>query len=132
MAEARDVYGTVFKNGSASFLARLRGADGAAVKPSDIARIQYSVVLLDDREPDASTPVTGHTGVAVEVGDVLFAELKTDAAWSRDSLGYNFKHALDVAAHPAFPIAGRSCRVVYSLVPPAGPAILVRFRVHVI
>jgi hypothetical protein len=132
MAEARDVYGTVFKNGSATLLARVLGAGGAPLRRADVASIAYSVCLLDDQDPDVETPVGGHTAVGLAVGDVLYDELRTDAVWTKDAVGYNFKHALDVSRHVAFPVAGRSCRIAYRLIPPCGPVVLVRFRVHVI
>jgi hypothetical protein len=132
MAEARDIYGTVFKNGSATLLARVLGAGGTPVQRADVASVAYSVCLLDDQDPDFESPVSGHTAVGVRVSDVLYDDLQTDAIWTQDALGYNFKLALDIAAHPAFPIAGRSCRIAVKLVPASGPTILFRFRVHVI
>ena len=82
--------------------------------------------------PDGQTPVTGHSGVSLPVSAVIFNTLQTDALWTRDAIGYNFKHVLEVAAHPAFAVAGRSYRIVYELTPAAGQVILVRFRVHAI
>ena len=62
-----------------------------------------------------------------EKGLLMFGEI-----WTKDALGYNFKFALDIAEHPAFPVAGRSCRIIVKMVPASGPVIVVRFRVHVI
>jgi hypothetical protein len=132
MADAQDIHGTVFKNGSAILLARVVGAAGAVVTQGDIASLKYSIYLLDDDDPDCQTPVPGHTDVALSVSAVLFNILQTDALWTQDTGGYNFKHALDVAAHPAFAVAGRHYRIVYELAPAAGQVILVRFRVHVV
>jgi len=132
MAEAQDVHGTVFKNGSATLLARVVGATGVVINRADLAAVKYSIFLLDDRDPDGQTPVDGHTGVALTVAGVLFDTLQRDALWTRDTDGYNFKHVLDVSAHQAFTIAGRAYRVVYELTPTSGQPILVRFRVHVI
>jgi hypothetical protein len=132
MAEAQDIYGTAFKNGSATFLARLVGNHGGYLVPADVTAAAYSVHLLDDRNADGRTPVAGHSAVSLTVGQVLFDALQTDAVWSADSIGYNFKHALDVAAHPAFAVAGRRYLVEYVLTPASGPMILLRFRVNVI
>jgi hypothetical protein len=130
MADAQDIHGTVFKNGSATLLARVVGAAGAAVTQSDIAAVKYGIYLLDEDDPDGQTPVTGHSGVSLPVSAVIFNTLQTDALWTRDATGYNFKHVLEVGAHPAFAVAGRSYRIVYELTPAAGQVILVRFRVH--
>jgi len=132
MADAQDTHGTVFKNGSATLLARVVGAAGAAVTQTDIASAKYSIYLLDDDDPDSQTPVAGHSGVSLTVSAVIFDTLQTDALWTKDTIGYNFMHVLEVAAHAAFAVAGRTYRIVYELTPAAGQVILVRFRVNAI
>jgi hypothetical protein len=132
MAEAQDIFGTAFKNGSATCLARVVGNNGAVLTPAGITAAKYSVYLLDDRDPDERTPVEGHSAVSLTVDDVLYGALQTDALWTADSTGYNFKHALAVAEHPAFAVAGRRYLVEYTLTPVDGPVILLRFRVNVI
>ena len=132
MPDAQDIHGTVFKNGSATLLARVVGADGAAVTRAQVASICYTVCLLDEQDPDQQLPQAGHAGMALQASDVLYDVLQTGPLWTRDTVGYNFKHVLDVSSHQAFPTAGRSYRIVYELSPTAGQAILVRFRVHAI
>ncbi|MBN2581415.1 MAG: hypothetical protein JXB10_20710 [Pirellulales bacterium] len=132
MAEAQDIFGAAFKNGSATFLARLVGNDGAYLTPAEVAAAEYSAFLLNDRDPDERIAVLGHSAVGLTVGDVLYDTLQTDALWTVDSVGYNFKHALEVAVYPAFAVAGRRYLVEYALTPVSGPVILVRFRVNVI
>jgi hypothetical protein len=132
MPDAQDIHGTVFKNGSATLLARVVGAGGAAITQSDLVSLAYSVYLLDEDDPDSQTTVAGHTAVSLPVSAVVFNTLQTDALWTKDAIGYNFKHVLEVVAHPAFAVAGRTYRIVYELTPAAGQVILVRFRVHAI
>ena len=132
MADAQDIHGTVFKNGSATLLARVVGADGSPVTQSDVASAKYTVTLLDESDPDAATPVTGHTDVAVAVASLIYDTLQNDDLWDVDDTGYNLKHVLDVSANQAFATAGRSYRITFELVPTSGQVILVRFRVHVI
>ena len=132
MADAADIYGTALKNGSATLLARVVGGDGTAILPADVASAKYSVYLLDDQDPDSRTAVTGHTSVSLTVADVIFNSLQTDALWTIDGTGYNFRHVMDVSTNPAFAIAGRRFLVEYELTPASGQVILVRFRVNVI
>ncbi len=132
MPDAQDIHGTVFKNGSATLLARVVGADGAAITRAEVASICYTVYLLDDQDPDQQTSLAGHAGIALQASDVLYDALQTGPIWTRDAVGYNFKHVLEVSSHKAFPTAGRSYRIVYALTPTAGQVILVRFRVHAI
>ena len=130
--EAIDVYTTLFKNGTGTFMARVIGAAGTPVSPDAIASATYSVYLLNDHEPDTREVVVGHNSVALQVADILFGSLRTGPIWTRDPTGYNFQHTLDVSTHPAFPTAGRRYLVEYQFVPVAGQPVLARFRVNVI
>jgi hypothetical protein len=132
MAEAGDIYGTAFKNGSVTLLARIVGQNGVNILPSDIDVIRYTAYLLDDQDADSRTAVTGHAAVSLTAADVIFSTLHTDPTWTVDAIGYNFRHVLDVSAHPAFAIAGRRYLVEYQLTPTEGQVILVRFRINVI
>jgi len=132
MANASDIHGVVFKNGSATLLARVVGSDGNPINQGHIASAAYTVYLLDESDPDAGTPVAGHTDVAVAVASLIYDSLQNDDLWDVDELGYNFKHVLDVSSNQAFAAAGRSYRVVFQLTPTSGQVILVRFRVHAI
>lgn len=132
MADACDIYGVVFKDGSATLLARVVGAAGTPITPADVAAATYTVFLLEEADPDAASPVEGHENVAIAPGELLLESLRVDALWDVDATGYNFKHVLDVSAKAAFPTAGRSYRILFRLTPTAGQVILVRFRVHAI
>ena len=132
MAEAIDIHGTAFKNGSVTLLARVVGAGGENVLPADINTVKYSVYLLDDQNADSRTAVAGHANATLTVADVIFSTLQTDPMWTVDTTGYNFRHGLDVSAHPAFAVAGRRYLVEYQLTPTVGQMILVRFRINVI
>ena len=132
MAEAIDIHGTAFKNGSVTLMARVVGAAGANVVQADINTITYSVYLLDDQNPDDRTAVDEHTNVSLTVSEVIFNTLQTDALWTVDATGYNFCHTLDVSTYPAFAVAGRRYLIEYELTPAVGQIILVRFRINVI
>ena len=130
MADAVEITGTVFKDGSATLMARVIGADAAAVLQADIDSISYTIYLLDQADPDTATPVDGHEDVACAVADTIHDTLQDDDRWTLDAIGYNFRHVLAVAAHAAFATAGRNYRIVFTLTPAAGEVVLVRFRVH--
>lgn len=132
MSEASAIHGTVFKNGSATLLARIVDADETPITQAGIASAKYTVYLLDEMDPDAATAVTGHTDVELSVAATIFNTLQTDAIWDVDETGYNFKYTLDVSSDQAFATAGRIYRVVYELTPASGQVILVRFRLHAI
>ena len=127
-----EIYGNAFKNGSATLMARIVGADGENITQADIATVRYSVYLLDDQDPDGRTAITGHSQITLPVYQVVYNSLQTDATWTVDAIGYNFRHVLDVAAHAAFAIAGRRYLIEYALTPLSGQVILIRFRINVI
>jgi hypothetical protein len=132
--QAADTYGTAFKNGTVTLLARVLGCNGLPVVRADVGAVAYSVYLLDDQDADARAAIAGHEQAALAPGDVVCDALRTDAPWdtAADTLGYNFRHTLDVSLHPAFPIAGRRYLVEYRLASPAGQTVLIRFRINVI
>lgn len=132
MADAMDIHGTAFKNGSITLLARIVDGNGEHVVQSDIAAAKCTVYLLDGQDPDSRAAVAAHTNVPVPVADVVFDTLQTDATWTVDTTGYNFRHTIDVSAHQAFAVAGRRYLVEYQLSPASGQTILVRFRLNVI
>jgi hypothetical protein len=132
MPEATDTYGTAFKNGSVTLLARIVNGLGVNIVRTDIVAVKYFVHLLDDQNPDGRTPVTGHTDVALAVSDVIFNTLQTDAIWTVDGTGYNFRHVMDISAYQAFAVAGRRYLIEYQLSPTVGQTIVVRFRINVI
>ena len=132
MAEAMDIYGTAFKNGSATLMARIVGANGVNIAQADIAAIRHSVYMLDDQNPDGRASVAGHSQVTLPVYQVVFNSLQNDATWTVDAIGYNFRHVLDISANPAFAVAGRRYLIEYALTPLMGQIILVRYRINVI
>jgi hypothetical protein len=131
MADAMDIHGSAFLNGSVTLLARIVGATGANIVQADISSAKYSVYLLDDRDPNNRLAITGHTEVSLTAASVLFNSLQTDQLWTIDTIGYNFRHVLDVSSHQAFSTAGRRFLIEYRLTPVSGQAIVVRFRINV-
>ncbi|MGD0897989.1 MAG: hypothetical protein ABR915_09130 [Thermoguttaceae bacterium] len=136
--QAADIYGTAFKNGTVTLMARVLGYDGAPVRRADVAAAVYSIYFLDEQDVDARTPVSGHQDVSLAVADVVSDQLRTGAPWdsAADPEGYNFCHTPNVLRHHAFPAAGLAYLVEYCLTPSvaaaAGQPILARFRINVI
>lgn len=132
MASADDVDGVVFKNGSATLLARVVGAAGTPITQSSLSSAKYTAYLIDDHDPDGDKAISEHTDVDVDLGGLIFDTLQTDELWDVDETGYNFKHILDVSADQVFTLAGQSYRIVFTLTPTSGQATIVRFRIRVI
>lgn len=132
MATARDTLGSVFKQGTATLMARVIDAAGDPINPTDVATCHYSVLEVNEAEPDESAVIAGHDNVALGVGDVLFASLQTDDRWTLDAQGYNFRHEIDISSSNAFPKAGVRYYVRYRLAPSVGQPVIFRFALRAI
>ena len=132
MPQAKDIYGTVFKNGSAILMARIVDAVGQPIDQAAITAIEYSIYELDPCRPDVLAAISGHNGASLTVEDVVFDVLQTDPLWTVDAVGYNFRHEIDVSTTEAFPKAGAQYQVRYELTPTAGQKTIVRFQLRVI
>ena len=112
------IISNVIEDSAAQVLARVL-ADGVAVVQADISAISYSVF---DHSALGDPVVGGHDGVALTVADVVFDTLQTDARWTKDATGYNFRHAI---AGTAFPTGGHRYRIEYTFTPISGNAWIV-------
>lgn len=112
--------GTVWQNGGASFLARIRAATGSYITQAGVSSIGC---IVKDLTLDATTTIITPT---ITVASVVFDTLQTGAAWSIDSTGYNFKH--DIAA-TAFPSGNHFYVVEYKFTPAAGEVFFVEYEV---
>jgi hypothetical protein len=131
MAEAVDTYGVSFRDGTITCMARIVGADAVNLTQSDLSSGTYSVFLLDDQDAD-SRIATQHVDHVVTIASVIFDTLQTDARWTVDDTGYNFRHTIDISSSEAFTIAGRRYLVEYKFTPASGQVIIVRFRPNTI
>jgi hypothetical protein len=132
MPNAADTTGTVFVKGTCALLARVVGFDGEPLKQADVSTITYTIYELDDADPTARTAVDGHTAVPLTIAEVIFDSLQTDAAWTVDATGYNFRHLIDIGVKAAFTVAQQRYLVEYTIEPASGQPILVRFLLSTI
>ena len=75
---------TVWEDSGFAWMARVKGNDAALVTQGDLSSIAYSVYDLDAPSED---PETGTLTIAL----VVFDTLQTDARWTKDATGYNFR-----------------------------------------
>ena len=85
MAEAIDIYGTAFKNGSVTLLARIVGQNGATSSRPTSTPSSTQCTCWTIKIPTAAPPVAGHADVTLPVADVIFNTLQTDAIWTVDA-----------------------------------------------
>ena len=132
MTQAKDIFGTAFKNGTAVLMARVVDGDGDEIEQADVSAVEYSVFELDPCRPDNLAVVPGHDQVSLTVSSVVYNTLQTGGLWTVDEVGYNFRHEINVSTAEAFPKAGAQYQVRYELTPTAGQRTIVRFQLRVI
>lgn len=100
-----------FEDSGGSLMARVVGPNAATVTSTMLSGITYSV--YDTAEPSTSL-VNAST---LTIGDVIYDTLQTDARWSRDSVGYNFR--FDTFSSE-LPTGKRKYRYEFRFVPVSG------------
>lgn len=131
-AEAR--HSSVFKNGTATFMARVVGSTGANIVQADVSAVTYTIWQIDENAEDTDTVVTGHSAVTLTVANVVFNALQAgDARWDATKLGggYNFLHQVVISTNQAFAIRGRRYRVRFEFTPTSGQKYHVEYVVAV-
>lgn len=101
--------GKAVQDSGLTLLARILGAAGAPVTQLSLASIAYAV-------QDVTTGVQIGTGT-LTIGTVIFDTLQTDAVWTKDAVGYNFKATL---ASTLFANGGDTYQIDVKFVPVTG------------
>jgi len=110
------------------FLARVADDDGSTpLTQADISAIEYTIQEVRGGELE---PVSGHAAVALTVADVIFDALQTDAVWTEDATGYNFRFSPDTAENQAFPAWGQVYLVQVTVTRASGDPIQCAWRVR--
>lgn len=122
MPSATPTSGTAYEDGGATCMARVVGNNGANITQATINAATFKVFDLSEL-PGKQTG----TGT-LTVADVVFDTLQTDARWTVDSTGYNFRHTVPASA---FPLGGRKYRVEYLFDPTSGEDFFVAFDITV-
>ena len=130
MANAVATKALVFKHGTLTMMARVVGEDAADIAQADVSSIIYTIFALNEKDVNAETPVVNHTAVSLTVASVVFDSLQTDARWTVDTTGYNFRHEIDVSSNAAFTVRGAKYLVVHHLTPPSGQVYQVNFELE--
>lgn len=111
--------GSVWEDSGVSLMARVLVGDGTAMQQADISSIAYSVYN------EADTTSATSTGT-LTVATVVFDALQTDARWTKDATGYNFRW--DVPAS-ILATGGATYRFEIAFTPASGEVFHAVFRV---
>ena len=93
------IEGTIWEDGGASLMARVLGHNAAAITQASVSSITYKVFDLS-----SGTPPDQVTSGTLTVSSVVFDTYQTDARWTKDSTGYNFRWDAPASAFPSWSV----------------------------
>lgn len=110
---------TIWEDGDATEMARFQvnGVNGVQADVTSIVRKVFDLA--------SDTPTTAIATDTLTVANVVFDTLQTDARWTKDSTGYNFR---DRIAGTNFPTGGHTYRVEYFFTGSASESFFVVFE----
>ena len=77
---------TIYEDTAITCMARIMGDDAVRIEQADVTSITLKTFL------NYGTTATSTTSLVV--ADVVFDTLQTDARWTKDSTGYNFRYQI--------------------------------------
>lgn len=111
-----------FEDTATQLMARVLGPTGVVVEQADFAAISRRVFLTSDG-------VEVESEDALVIANVIFDTLQTDARWTVDATGYNFR---DDCPGTRFPNSGAKYRVEYKFTPNVGEIFYAGFDVSTV
>lgn len=111
------VYGAeIYEDGTPVILARITGAANTALTQGSVSAIAYTIT-------DTSTSTVIDSGT-LTISNVIYNSLQTDAVWTHDATGYNFKWSPSASS---FPTGGVTYAVELQITATGGEKIQVPF-----
>ena len=107
----------VLEDSGCYLMARIRGTDAANIVQADISSIDLAIHCSDG---------TDNAVGAIVVSSVVFNTLQTDARWTVDSTGYNFRYNATAAQ---LDDGGRVYTYEFKITPASGQVFHVVFKV---
>lgn len=92
MPSAQIFQAAIFEDGSAVFMARMVSIASVNVTQASIATIAFDFF-------DTVTGLSVASG-PLSAASVIFDTLQTDARWTKDAIGYNFRHTTGPSQFP--------------------------------
>ena len=106
------IQGNAIEEASTIVKAKLTDHGGTLLLQADFTSIHYEAWNMD------ASPVNQvKVATALNVANVVFDTLQTDARWTADATGYNFLHAMPATA---FPTGKHTYKVEYKVTPASG------------
>ena len=112
---------TIYEDTGITCMSRILGDDASAITQSTTSAITVAVFK------NASTSAT-YTA-SLTVADVVFDSYQTDARWSKDSTGYNFRYAVVASV---FDAGDATYRAEFKFTPSSGSQYFVIYKINTV
>lgn len=112
--------GESFEDQGVTLMARIVGNAATNITQATLTSITYTVV----DKADPTTLIV--SGSAVTISSSVFDTLQTDARWTADSTGYNFRHTV---AASVISTGERTYRIEYKFTPTSGEVFYAVFEI---
>jgi len=112
---------TIYEDTGVTCMSRILGDDAAA-----ITQATTSTIVLNAFKNTSTTPT--YTA-SLTVTDVVFDSYQTDARWSKDATGYNFRYAVIASI---FDAGDATYRLEFKFTPTSGSVYFVIFEIDTV
>ena len=112
---------TIYEDTGVTCMSRILGDDAAA-----ITQATTSAIVLNAFKNTSTTPT--YTA-SLTVADVVFDSYQTDARWSKDATGYNFRYS---AIASIFDDGDATFRLEFKFTPTSGSVYFVIFEIDTV
>lgn len=109
-----------FEDGGYTMLSRIMGAAASAILQADLTSISITVYDTTDNS-------TAQAATSLDKTAVIFDTLQTDARWTRDSTGYNFRYTIPATT---FASGERTYRAEVKFTPVSGEVFWIVRRIY--
>jgi hypothetical protein len=125
-------FGTDMRSTEAILMARFVDRAHLPLDPRTVRAIAYSIYEIDPFRRGVRRLVADHDEVALDIGQVIYDSLRTDAIWVVDQIGYNFCHRIQFSNFPdSLPGPGKHYEARYWVTLTTGDTTVVCFRLRV-
>ena len=112
---------TIYEDSGVTCMARILGDDATAITQSVTSAITVAVFK--------NTSTTATYTASLTVADVVFNSYQTDARWSKDATGYNFRYAVIASV---FDDGDATFRIEFKFTPTSGSQYFVIYEIDTV
>ena len=115
---------TIYEDTAITCMARIMGDDAAKIVTDDVTSITLKTFLNYGTTATSTTAITSFT-------NIIFDDYQTDARWTKDTTGYNFRYQIPESVFTTGDSTYR-CEFLFDLTEGSQPDLFVIFSVDTV